>query len=83
MLNKLKEGIVWVEMIYSDNTRKLFRSTLNVEILKELTQSDLLNLEDGLYDIDKKKMVALEGSIKVHENKVELNEIDAFIGRFI
>lgn len=83
MLNKLKEGIVWVEMIYPDDTKKVFRSTLNVDILKELTQADLLNLEDGLYDVDRKKMVALEGSLRVHENKVELNEIDAFIGRFI
>lgn len=83
MLELLKEGKGWVEMIYPDNTRRLFQTTLNIEILKKEAQQEIVTFEDGLYDLERHEIVPLDGKILIHENKPKLGDIDAFINQFI
>lgn len=76
MIDLLKEGIAWVTIDYGDGTERVFRTTLNEELLKEF---GINKLEDNLYDINRRELVALEGQIKISKDKPKLNELNAFI----
>lgn len=76
MIGLLKEGIAWVTLDYGDGSKRVFRTTLNEELLKEFNVKDL---KDSLYDINRKQYVPIDGIPTITKDKPELDELNAFI----
>ncbi len=80
MVDILKSSIGWITIIYEDGSKRIFRTTLNEEYLKELGVTDL---GECLYDIDRKVLVELTGNISVSKEKPILDEFNAYINRYL
>lgn len=80
MVEFLKSNIGWVTINYSDGSKRLFRTTLNEEYLKELGVEEL---GEDLYDIDRKCLVELTGSINLSKEKPVLDEFNDYINRYL
>ena len=80
MVEILKDSIGWVTIIYGDGSKRAFRTTLNVEYLEEL---GILELGECLYDIDRKELVELTGSIAISEERPQLDEFNDYINRYL
>lgn len=80
MLDVIKNGIGWITIIYPDGSKRKFRTTLNQEYLFDLGIGDL---NECLYDIDRKELVVLEGEITISKEKPQLDEFNEYINKYL
>ncbi len=81
-LNILQKGFGYVTFIYSDNSKLVFRTTLNTDLL--LKEGVYIN-QTELYDFDRKKMLKIPAdvSIQITEEYPELSEVDKFANLYL
>lgn len=80
MLDIIKNGIGWITIVYPDGSKRKFRTTLNQEYLFDLGIGDL---NECLYDIDRKELVVLEGEITITKEKPQLDEFNEYINKYL
>lgn len=80
MLDIIKNGIGWITIIYPDDSKRIFRTTLDNEYLFDLGVGDL---NECLYDIDRKELVALEGEIIISKEKPQLDKFNEYLNRYL
>lgn len=81
-LNILQKGFGYVTFIYSDNSKLVFRTTLNTDLL--LKEGVYIN-QTELYDFDRKKILKIPAdvSIQITEEYPELSEVDKFANLYL
>ena len=81
-LNILQKGFGYVTFIYSDNSKLVFRTTLNTDLL--LKEGVYIN-QTELYDFDRKKILKIPAdvSIQITEEYPELSEVDQFANLYL
>lgn len=80
MFDILIDGIGYIKITYGDGTSRVVRTTLNQPILNSYGISEL---DENIFDLDRKKLIPISGTIEVFKDKPEVNEFDTYISRFL
>ena len=84
MINKLKEGIAFVRIEFSDGSARTIRTSINTKILSE---NGARYRKNYLYDLDKKQYYKIKEDASNIEIMLEKpyprNEVEEFVNRFI
>lgn len=81
-LSILQKGFGYVTFIYSDNSRLVFRTTLNTDLL---LKEKVYISQTELYDFDRKRAIKIPAdvSIQITEEYPELSEVDKFANLYL
>lgn len=81
-LEILRKGDGWVQFVYSDDSIKFFRTTLDIQLLNSLN----ISIPEGLlYDMDRNEFVAIPDNvvITITKERPRVDELNEYINRFI
>lgn len=81
-LSILQKGFGYVTFIYSDNSKLVFRTTLNTDLL---LKEKVYISQTELYDFDRKRAIKIpvDVSIQITEEYPELSEVDKFANLYL
>lgn len=82
-VNILLNGDGWVSFVYPDQSRKVFRTTLNQNLLKSL---GITQGSSTLYDLDREEHVKIPKNVVTYISKDKPKfdrSVDEFVNRFI
>ena len=81
-LSILQKGFGYVTFIYSDNSKLVFRTTLNTDLL---LKEKVYISQSELYDFDRKRAIKIpvDVSIQITEEYPELSEVDKFANLYL
>lgn len=81
-LSILQKGFGYVTFIYSDNSKLVFRTTLNTDLL---LKEKVYISQTELYDFDRKRAIKIpvDVSIQITEEYTELSEVDKFANLYL
>ena len=83
MIDNLKNGLCWITLVYSDNSKKAVYTTMNLNILKK---ENVVLRKDTVYDFNRKQYLSLDDVINVEltlDKPVYKREVDNFVNHFI
>ena len=83
MIDSLKNGLCWITLVYSDNSKKAVYTTMNSDILKK---ENVVLRKDTVYDFNRKQYLSLDDVINVEltlDKPVYKREVDNFVNHFI